>query len=194
MIWQVWLVVLIPQRVTKWSKRPGNGNWERKVWSTGTLCASWHWQICINPLQGSPWGCLQSLQGNPKLESRAQHSLHGQFYVSFILLSHRQAHNIVSKVQRKMCLLVNKELECQTSLSCLKDPRWAPKMKGCCCDLCVTPGFMTSGGEDFHLGSEMRLHYGAFRVAKFHYSIIEIGKASDTDDRMGQKECLLASF
>ena len=53
---------------------------------------------------------------------------------------------------------------------------------------------MTSGGEDFHLGSEMRLHYGAFRVAKFHYSIIEIGKASDTDDRMGQKECLLASF
>ena len=63
-------------------------------------------------------------------------------------------------------------------------------MKGCC----VTPGFMTSGGEDFHLGSEMRLHYGAFRVAKFHYSIIEIGKASDTDDRRGQKECLLASF
>ena len=32
-------------------------------------------------------------------------------------------------------------------------------MKGCCCELCVSPGFVTSGGEDFNLGSEMRLDY-----------------------------------
>lgn len=127
MIWQVWLVVLIPQKVTKWLKRPENSNWERKVWSTGMLCASWHWQVCIHPLRGSHWGCLQSLQGTMKLESRAQCSLHGQFHVSFILLSYTKAHHIVSKVQQKMCLLVNKELECQTSLSCLEDSRWTPR-------------------------------------------------------------------
>ena len=53
---------------------------------------------------------------------------------------------------------------------------------------------MTSGGEDFHIGSEMRLDYGAFHVAKFHYSITEIGKTSDTDSRRGQKECVITSF
>ena len=30
-------------------------------------------------------------------------------------------------------------------------------MKGCCCEPCVTPEFVTSGGENFELGSEMRL-------------------------------------
>ena len=32
-------------------------------------------------------------------------------------------------------------------------------IKGCCFELCVSPGFVTSGGEDFNLGSEMRLDY-----------------------------------
>ena len=32
-------------------------------------------------------------------------------------------------------------------------------LKVCCCELCVTPGFVTSGREDFDLGSEMRLDY-----------------------------------
>ena len=32
-------------------------------------------------------------------------------------------------------------------------------LKGRCCEPCVTLGFMTSGGEDFDPGSEMRLDY-----------------------------------
>ena len=34
MIWQIWLLVLIPHAIMKWLKRPGKGDWERKVWST----------------------------------------------------------------------------------------------------------------------------------------------------------------
>lgn len=30
-------------------------------------------------------------------------------------------------------------------------------LKGCFCELCVMPGFVTSRGKDFHPGSEMRL-------------------------------------
>ena len=33
MIWQIWLLVLIPHEIMKWLKRPGKGDWERKVWS-----------------------------------------------------------------------------------------------------------------------------------------------------------------
>ena len=32
-------------------------------------------------------------------------------------------------------------------------------LKGGCCELCVTPRFMTSGREDFDVGSETRLDY-----------------------------------
>ena len=32
-------------------------------------------------------------------------------------------------------------------------------LKGCCCELCVTLGFVTSRREDFDLGSETRLDY-----------------------------------
>ena len=38
----------------------------------GMLGVSWHWQVNINPQQGSPlWGSLQSLRGTVKLQSRA---------------------------------------------------------------------------------------------------------------------------
>ena len=80
------LVVLIPHAIMKWSKRPGKGDRERKVRS---ICfahlwllplqgcwVSWHWQVNINPQQGSPfWGYLQSLHGTAKLQSRAHHLL-----------------------------------------------------------------------------------------------------------------------
>ena len=32
-------------------------------------------------------------------------------------------------------------------------------IKGCCCEPCVTPRFMTSRGEDFDPGSEVRLEH-----------------------------------
>ena len=42
-------------------------------------------------------------------------------------------------------------------------------LKGCCCELCVTPEFVTSGGEDFNLGvRDEALLLGAFCVAKFY--------------------------
>ena len=61
------------------------------------------------PLQGQwvPLGmvCLQSLRSIGKLQNMAQWLLHGQFHVSFMLFSHKQAHHGVIKVQQKMCLL-----------------------------------------------------------------------------------------
>ena len=42
-------------------------------------------------------------------------------------------------------------------------------IKGCCCESYVTPGYLTSRGEDFDLGSETRLDYlELFCVAKFY--------------------------
>ena len=32
-------------------------------------------------------------------------------------------------------------------------------MKGCSCEPCAMPGFVTSGGEDFDPGPEMRLDH-----------------------------------
>lgn len=36
------------------------------------------------------------------------------------------------------------------------------------CEPCVMPGFMTSGGEAFDLGPEIRLDYSELFVAKFY--------------------------
>ena len=51
----------------------------------------------------------------------------------------------------------------------------------CFCEPCVTLGFVTSRGEDSHLGSEMRLDYLELFVQpsfiKVLSSIIELGKA-----------------
>ena len=102
-----------------------------------TLNASWHWQVGINPQQGSPFGgCLQSLWGTTKLYSRANYWLEAG-HVSFMLLSHTHRHTAeLIKYSRKLAYQESKELELQASLPCLEDPRWAPKMKGCCCKLC----------------------------------------------------------
>ena len=56
----------------------------------------------------------------------------------------------------------------------------------------LTPEFVSSGGEDFHLGSETRLDTWSFLCNKVSLKYNEIGKASDTDIRRGQKECPLA--
>ena len=50
-------------------------------------------------------------------------------------------------------------MELQASLPFLEDPGQDPKKKGCCCEPCIMPGFMTSRGEDFNPVSEMRLGY-----------------------------------
>ena len=47
-------------------------------------------------------------------------------------------------------------------------------------------GFVTSGGKDFQPGSETWL-IGAFCVVKFYSSIIEMEKASDTENRRRKK-------
>ena len=66
MIQQIRLVVLIPQAVMKWPKRPEKDDLEREVQSTcfahflplpfaGMVGASWHWQGQYKPLTGSPF-------------------------------------------------------------------------------------------------------------------------------------------
>ena len=100
--------------------------WQRKECSVHTLCpflaiplagmlgASWHWQVSINSQQSSPWGCLHSLQGTTKPQSRAQRLLRDQFHSSFLLLSHTQAH---CKVQQKTCLLGEQRTRAPSTLS-----------------------------------------------------------------------------
>ena len=81
------IVVLIPQAVMEWSKRPEK-IWPRKESSLHTLCpflatpleetlsTSWHWQVSINPQQVSPLGSwLRSLWGTSKPQNRAHHLL-----------------------------------------------------------------------------------------------------------------------
>ena len=125
----------------------------------GTLGASWNWQVVINPWQGSPWDCLQSLWTIMKPQSRAQCLLHGQLHISFMVFSHTQVHHRVSKVQQKTCLLGEWRTRAQSILTLSWRHRMTPKMKGSCSKLCVTPGVMTSGREEFSLGPETRLDH-----------------------------------
>ena len=53
-------------------------------------------------------------------------------------------------------------------------------------------GFLSSGGEEFNLGPEMRLDHSELLCNKVLLNIKEIEKASDIDIRRGQKEDPLA--
>ena len=58
----------------------------------GTLGVSWHWQVGINPSQGSPFGdCLQSLRGTLKLQRRAHHL----FHTGCVIHSHKHTVELV---------------------------------------------------------------------------------------------------
>ena len=52
---------------------------------------------------------------------------------------------------------------------------------------------MTSGGEDFNLGSEMRLDHLKLLCNKVLLKCKGIEEVSDIDIRRGQKECLVFS-
>ena len=52
---------------------------------------------------------------------------------------------------------------------------------------------MTSGGEDFDLGSEMKLDHLKLLCNKVLLKSKGIEEASDIDIRRGQKECLVFS-
>ena len=54
-------------------------------------------------------------------------------------------------------------------------------------------GFLSSGGEEFNLGPEMRLDHSELLCNKVLLNIKEIEKASDIGIRRGQKEYPLAS-
>ena len=70
----------------------------------GMLVVSWHWQVDTNPRQGFPFGgCLQSLRGTAKPQSRAHHSS------CRVCHSFTQAHRRVSKVRQKMCILISRQ-------------------------------------------------------------------------------------
>ena len=66
---------------------------------TGMVGVSWHWQVGINPRQGSPFGgCLQSLQGTAKSQSRAHHL----FHTGRVIHSHKHTEELV---KQKTCIL-----------------------------------------------------------------------------------------
>ena len=59
---------------------------------TGMFGVSWHWQVGINPWQGSPfWDCLQSLGGTAKPQSRTHHLLHA----GHVIHSHKDTVELV---------------------------------------------------------------------------------------------------
>ena len=132
----------------------------------GMLDASWHRQVGINPPQGSPFGAAFS---HYEASQNCKAGLNARFVVnsmSFWCYFHRQAHRRVSKVQQKMCVIGEQRTRAPSILTCLKDPRWAPIMKGCGCKLWAMPGFVTSREEDFNLGPESRLDYSKFLCNK----------------------------
>ena len=129
----------------------------------GTLCASWYWQVGIDPPTNLPLGAAFSHYEAPQ-NRRAGFNTH--FVANYMCLSccfHTQSHSRVNKVQQKTCLLGEQRARALSILTLSWDRGWAPKMKGCCCEPCVTPRLATSRGEDFDPGSETRLdHLGLF--------------------------------
>ena len=134
MIRQIRLAVLISHPIMKWSKRPGKADWERKVHST---CFAHFWLLpsqdlcCLlaltdpyKPLTMLPFGgCLQSLWGPVKPQSRAHHLLP----LCKVCHSFTQTHWRVSKAE-KLYTEKAERLELWVFLPCPTDPGWAPKM------------------------------------------------------------------
>ena len=130
---------------------------------TGRLDVSWHWQVGINPWQGSPFqGCLQSLQSTSKQQIRAPHLLRSGCVI------HSHKHTVVSKVQQKTCFLGEERTSAPSVLTFSwripdKPPGWwvvAEPWK--------TPGFLASGEEEFNPGPMTRLVTQSFWVIKFY--------------------------
>ena len=93
----------------------------------GVLGVFWHWQVGINPQQGSPFGgCLQSSQGTMKPQSSTLIS-YSFWHISFILHSHRQAHCWVSKAENVDTEKAER-LELWLFLPCPEDHGWVPKI------------------------------------------------------------------
>ena len=108
---QIMLVVLIPHAITKWSKGPGKGDWERKVWFTRFAHL---WPL---PSQGC-WvslGIGRSVKtlirlpfwGLPSVITRLHETAEqGSSLACAGRVIHSHEHTIeVSKVKQKTCLL-----------------------------------------------------------------------------------------
>ena len=66
-------------------------------------------------------------------------------------------------------------------------------VKSCCHKLCAMPGFRTSRGEDFDLGTETSLDHWSFLCNRILFKY-KREKASDVDIRRSRKNALLLVF
>ena len=105
-------IVLIPQAVTKWSKRPVKGDRERNVQSTNfTHFWPFTLQGCWVPLGSGrsvfilptklPLRLPSVITSHQKTTKQGTTLAHDQFHSSFMLLSHTQVHCRVSEIQQK---------------------------------------------------------------------------------------------
>ena len=133
MIRQIILVVLIPQAITKWSKRPGKGNREGKVQST---CFAHLWPLprrdtgCLLALAGQYktltrhpfWGLPSVVARTVKPQSRAQLSLRA----GHIIHSHKHTRELVKQKMRVLRKQRGYNSECfYLALKILDEPpRW----------------------------------------------------------------------
>ena len=98
---------------------------------------------------------LPSVIINPSWNHRAglnAHSIANSTFLSWCFYT--QVLHRVSKVQQRMCLLGERRTRVQSILTLSWRSRMTPKMKGRCFKPCVTPGVMTSGGEEFYLARD----------------------------------------
>ena len=114
-----------------------------------TLGASWHWQVGINPWQVSAISRMRS-----PWNRRAGLLTCFMQDVSFI---HANRHHRVSKVHQKMCSLGEQKLELQASLPCPEGSWTSPQDERLLLNHAKTLGFLSSRGEEFNPGPEMRL-------------------------------------
>ena len=94
----------------------------------GTLGASWHWQVGINPWQAPLWG-LPSFTMRHHRTAELGSNLASHLLCAPLAFDHSltQAHHRVSKAENVFTRRT-KQTELQVSLPRLEDPGWAPKM------------------------------------------------------------------
>ena len=143
-------------------------DWERRVRSTRF---AHFWSVlegdigCLLALAGQykpPTGfCHKPYEVAMERQSRAPHLFDTGRFI------HSCKHTIqLVKYSRKRVYQENKELELQASLPCPEGSQMSPQDERLLPNHEKTLGFLASGGEEFNLGSEMRLDRSALLCNK----------------------------
>ena len=113
-----------------------------------TLGDSWHWQVSIIPWQ------IFAISRMRLRETAEQGS---SLALCSVCHSFTQVHYRVSKVQQKTCLLGEQRTRAPSILTLSWRIPDEPLTWKVAAEPQKTPGFLASGGEEFHLRSVMRL-------------------------------------